>query len=249
MIRKSLFDSHVHFGQFMDTYYTPPRVVHILERVGVTGFAGSSTSAVVTDDPGFMREEREAMLDVSGGRALPLLWVTFSMLRRSPDLSKYLDFNVRGFKVHGGSEPWAPFGARIRRVFDIARELKLPVQLHTGERGDAFAGEYLKICEAYPDVRVDLAHGRPLNETVRVLRACGNAYVDTAFMPHGHLKILLSLGFADRILYGSDSPIPGRSLKSSLRRYLERRIRTSKKIAGKDWEKISAENPARFWMS
>lgn len=43
-----LFDFHVHFGKYFDDYYTPPRVLRTLSLAGITHFAYSSTSAVVT---------------------------------------------------------------------------------------------------------------------------------------------------------------------------------------------------------
>jgi predicted TIM-barrel fold metal-dependent hydrolase len=83
-----------------------------------------------------------------------------------------------------------------------------------------------------------------------MLKEYPNTYVDTSFMPHEHLRVLLKfareLGFTDRILFGTDTPIPERHLKSSLPRHLRARIATSKQIAGKDWKKISWENANRL---
>lgn len=237
-----LFDIHVHMGQFFDDYYTPPRVLRTLKCAGITHFAYSSTSNVVTDDPPFMREEREAMRELSEGRAVALLWVTHSMLRKSRDLYLYLDDGIRGLKVHGGSERWLPKGKTFERIFDIAKERNLAVMLHTGEKDECFAGMYGPIIKKHPQVKVILAHGRPLVQTMDVLRNCPNAFVDTAFMPHGHLQVLLQEGFADRVLFGTDTPIPGRSLSSSLPRYLRMRIERSERIAQKYWNNISWEN-------
>lgn len=58
---QGLFDVHVHMGQYFDDYYTPPRILRTLRLAGITHFAYSSTSNVVTDDAAFMREERDAM--------------------------------------------------------------------------------------------------------------------------------------------------------------------------------------------
>jgi predicted TIM-barrel fold metal-dependent hydrolase len=77
-----------------------------------------------------------------------------------------------------------------------------------------------------------------------------NAYVDTSFMPHNQLRDLIHVareqGFINRILFGTDTPIPGRYLKSSLPRHLRSQIAMSKHIAGKDWKKISWENANRL---
>ena len=249
-----LFDFHVHMGQYFDDYYTPPRILRTLRLAGITHFAYSSTSTVVTDDPGFLLEERVAMHELSEGRAKPIMWVTHDMLSRSRDLSLYMDDaggKICGLKIHGVSENWKPNGSVLHRVFDIARERGLFIKLHTGEHEECEAGMYKKICSDFPNVRVVLAHGRPILQAIDMLRCCPNAFVDTSFMPHEHFVQLMAAArnedFVDRVLFGTDTPIPGRHLKSSLPRYLRSRFAQSKKMAGKDWMKISWENAMRLF--
>lgn len=248
-----LFDIHVHMGQYFDDYYTPPRILRTLRAAEITHFAYSSTSTIVTDDAGFLLEERFAMHELSEGKAKPMLWVTHDMLKKSKDLSLYMNDageRIIGLKVHGISEPWGPFGKDLKRIFDIAQERKIFVMLHTGELENCEAGMYKRICLAYTDVPVVLAHGRPIQQTIEMLCECPNTFVDTSFMPHEHLRILMKTArehnFTDRILFGTDTPIPGRHLKSSLPRHLRARIATSKRIAGKDWKKISWENAQKL---
>ena len=240
-------------GQYFDDYYTPPRILRTLRLAGISHFAYSSTSAIVTDDAEFLLEERIAMHKLSGGRAKPILWVTHDMLRKSRDLSLYMNDaggEIIGLKIHGVSEPWDPFGNDLKRVFDIAKGHGIFVKLHTGEHEECEAVMYRRICAKFHDVDVVLAHGRSMLQTIDVRRDSPNAFVDTSFMPHEHLKTLLEnareQGFTDRILFGTDTPIPGRHLKSSLPRHLRSRIAMSKRIAGKDWKKISWENANRL---
>ena len=244
-----IFDSHVHMGQYFDDYYTPPRILRTLRLAGITHFAYSSTSTVVSDDPDFLLEERVAMHELSEGRAKPVLWVSHDMLKQSSDLSLYMSDaggKICGLKIHGVSEKWLPNGRELQRVFKIAQERGLFVKIHTGERENCEAGMYGKICTKFPEVQVVLAHGRPIGQAIDVLRDCFNAFVDTSFMPHSHFQQLMAVArqesFTDRILFGSDTPIPGRHLKSSLPRHLRSRISQTKHIAGKDWHKISWEN-------
>jgi uncharacterized protein len=237
-----IFDSHVHIGQYFETYYSVPRVLRTLKCAGITHFAYSSTTPVICDDPGVLREERQAVRELFGKRAFPLLWISHSMLERSRDLSLYLDADICGFKVHGVSERWEPNGKELHHVFSIARERNFPVMFHTGEHEECLALSYQRICLRFPTVRVILAHGRPLDQTIKMLQTCPNAYVDTAFMPHEHLKILLENRFEKRILFGTDTPIPGRYIQSSLPRHLRTRIATSQKICGKSWKQIGFQN-------
>ena len=243
-----IFDSHVHFGQFREKYYTSPHVLRFVQRAGIDRFAFSSTSAIVCDDPGFLKEERDTMLEMSEFRGIPLQWISFGMLRHSRDLSLYLDESVRGLKIHGVSEPWSPFGKRLQRVFAIAQERNIPILLHTGEYERAYAGNYEKICKKFSSVTVILAHGRPLDQTIRVLQKCPNTFVDTAFMPLHHLNKLLLAGFRDRILFGTDLPIPQLFHKDSLTRYIRYRIEKIRKIAGNDQERIFWNNASGIWL-
>lgn len=249
-----LFDFHVHMGQYFDDYYTPPRILRTLRLAGITHFAYSSTSTVVTDDPDFLLEERVAMHELSKGRAKPILWVTHDMLKRSPNLSLYMNDaggKICGLKIHGVSERWLPNAREMQRVFKIAQERGLFVKLHTGERENCEAGMYRNICMEFPDVRVVLAHGRPILQSIDMLRHCPNTFVDSSFMPHCHFQQLMTVarqdGFTNRILFGTDTPIPGRLLKSSLPRHLRRRIAQTRLIAGKDWTKISWENAQKLF--
>ena len=218
-----LFDFHVHMGQYFDDYYTPPRILRTLQLAGITHFAYSSTSTIIADDPDFLLEERVAMHELSEGRG-----------------------KICGLKIHGVSEKWPPNGRELQRVFKIAQERGLLVKIHTGEREECEAGMYGKICTKFPDVRVVLAHGRPIGQAVDILRDCPNAYVDSSFMPHSHFQQLMAAArqedFTDRILFGTDTPIPGRHLKSSLPRHLRSRIAQTRQIASKDWAKISWKN-------
>lgn len=240
-----LLDAHVHIGQYKTTYHTPPAILRVLAAAGITHCIYSSTSSVITDDAALLRDERASMHDLSNGCAYPLLWVTHSMLSGSPDLSRYLDERVVGLKIHGVSERWPPTGRHLRHLFAIARERQLGIMVHTGENLMCTANDFLPICKAFPEVPLLLAHGRPQSQISSALAQCQNLYVDTAFMPHAQLRELLQQGFASRILFGTDTPIPRFYLHSSLPRHLRSRIRQSRRLAANGWPKVAYENACR----
>lgn len=240
-----LLDAHVHIGQYNERYHSPPSILRILASVGITDCIYSSTSAIVTDDAFVLSDERAAMHELSKGHAYPLLWVTHSMLDRSPDLSRYLDEQIIGLKIHGGSEHWPPTGRRMRNLFALARERHLGIMVHTGENAMCEANDFLQLCMAFPKVPVLLAHGRPKRQIPLALMQCRNLYVDTAFMPHSQLRELFIQGFSNRILFGTDTPIPRLYLHSSLPRHLRSRIRQCQNIAANEWSKVAHENASR----
>jgi predicted TIM-barrel fold metal-dependent hydrolase len=84
---------------------------------------------------------------------------------------------------------------------------ELSVLIHTGEDPLDEANKFSFLFSEYPGAKCILAHGRPLEQTVSLLRCFPNVYCDTAFMPEASLLCIVAEGFAGKILPGSDFPI------------------------------------------
>ncbi len=166
------------------------------------------STSTFDEDFDFGRIEREfrSMLDEAPEMTYPILMVSPDMLKNSPDLKKYLTLPWCAIKVHGYFHPWQPFGKPIRRILAIARDLGLPVMLHTGGRDRSDAGSHSRLCAEFHDVPMILAHGRPIAQAIRVMKDCGNVFADTAFMPLDDVKAAIAAGLSDRIVFGSDLP-------------------------------------------
>ncbi|WP_299299542.1 amidohydrolase family protein [uncultured Fretibacterium sp.] len=239
-----LGDVHVHVGHFNDgLYFSPSQVVGDMRALGVKRWVVSSTSTGNIPFP-LVRKEIEDTLELSEGEALPFLWVRPEMLMRSRDLGRYFFCGFWGFKVHG-YQGWNPDGRALRRVFAIAAERGLPVMLHTGGRPWCEAGVYRKICLEFGTVPTILAHGRPVEQTIEVMRDCPNVYTDTAFMPVKDIVCLQKNGLLSRTLFGSDFPVMKLFFKTPVRLYYRRRVQAVSKAIGQDafheiaWENIN----------
>lgn len=240
-----LGDVHVHVGHFGEgVCFSPGQVTGDMKALGVRRWIFSSTSTGNIPFP-IVRREIEDTLELSGGEALPFLWVRPEMLMRSRDLSRYFFREFQGLKVHG-YQGWNPDGRALRRVFEIAAERGLPVMLHTGGRPWCEAGVYRKICMEFDTVPTILAHGRPVEQAIEVMRDCPNTYADTAFMPVRDIVRLKKNGLMSRTLWGSDFPVMKFFFKTPVRRYYRRRIQAVSKAVGKDafheiaWKNIDA---------
>jgi predicted TIM-barrel fold metal-dependent hydrolase len=232
-----LCDSHVHVGLFKDeVYFDPVQVARDMDKLGVKKwiFSTTSTGNLPFED---IKKEIETVIEASAGSAYPFLWVTPEMLGNSPNLQEYFFCRFYGIKIHGYNG-WKPNGKKLERVFHIAEEKNLPVMLHTGGRSYCEAGMYLRICEKFSGVKVILAHGRPLHETIAVMKNCPNTYVDTAFMPTGDIKSLINLNLASRILFGTDYPITSYYYQTPKRTYYRRHVKNIKARIGEKafWE-------------
>jgi len=202
-----IHDSHIHVGQcFDDFYFSPPNLIKSLKELGIMKWAVSSPTTSKSFD--IARIELEKLIELEPNKTMPMLWVTKYMLENSNDLSQYFVFPIFGFKIHGYSEIWDCNAKPIKRVFSIAKERNLPVLLHTGYKpGGPESGSYEKLISEFSDVKVILAHGRPENQTLNILKRNPNAYVDTAYISLDGLKDIYDKLGSNQIIFGSDFPL------------------------------------------
>lgn len=167
---------------------------------------------------GLIKGEMESALSAAkgcGARARPLYWVVpevhFSSeagvtVRRAMEEIPY-----EGFKIHPRGnvwnldDPWTL--ALAHEAFSYAERRGLRVLIHAGsdpfERPSLFA----PLIEAYPRVTVQLAHCRPLAETLGMLRKHPNVVCDTAFAGEYAVREIRAAGFGERVRFGTDFPI------------------------------------------
>lgn len=230
----SVNDAHVHVGYFPRKgrdepfYYSPCRILGILNRVGVEEFIFSSTNAVWDFEGDAMHREAREMLRLAGRRAHAFFWVTDEYLKHDPDLSDLPDF-YEGLKLHGGETPWLKHPRLLSRILAIAEERKFRVQIHTGEQDDKTANPisgYLPYCRNFPGIKFDLAHGKPAEDVPRAVNENDNVYVDCAYCGADAVRKWLEAGAReDRILFGSDLPVQQRLFDMSLTKYIRKTIR------------------------
>ena len=173
-----MYDVHVHTGHFKDgLYFSPEEVSESMNALNIERYYFSSTS---TGSVSFreVKQQIESLVSISEGRAVPLLWVSPEMLEDSWDLSSYFFREFAGIKIHGYHQDWDPDGEPLHRVLTIAKDKNLPVMFHTGGRESSNAGAYINICREFQDIKIILAHGRPIEECIAVMRECPNVFAE-----------------------------------------------------------------------
>jgi len=245
-------DAHVHVGYFprkgVDEpfYYSPRRVLGILTRAGVGAFIFSSTNAVWDFKGEAMHAEAREMLRLAPDRAHPFFWITDEYLKRDRFLEKLPDF-YEGLKLHGGETPWLHHPKSLRRILAIARERRLPVQIHTGgndDERDNPIGGYLPFCREFLSVKFDLAHGKPAAAVPDAVNHNENIYVDCAYCSAEAVQDWLDAGAREeRILFGSDIPVQQRLFDLPLTAYLRKALRgfSSSKILSQNFKDFLAK--------
>lgn len=239
-----MIDNHAHVGWYSDGYHSPKEIWSSASQAGFDEIVVSSTSTCVELYKLVVKEIRE--LDrISNSNIHPVLWLTPRMFHSNCrwGLRYMLNSKIKwdGIKMHWGLHKEWFYNPNITKdAITIARELQLPILLHTGEFKECEASVFGRLCKDNADLLFVLAHGRPIDQAIEVLKDNSNSFVDTAFMPIYHIVQLVEEGFSSRILFGSDIPINQIYYTNiTTTTYLERRLSNIKKaLSIKDYKQI-----------
>ena len=117
----------------------------------------------------------------------------------------------KGFKLHPRGNHWDLTDKKTfnlaENVFSYANKHNLHILIHCGD--DDFENPRLfeVFIAKYPNVKVQLAHCKPLEDTLYMLEKYSNTICDTAFVSEAVQNQIIAAGFESRMVYGSDFPI------------------------------------------
>lgn len=204
-----LLDSHIHVGQYHEYYFSPKDVHKLMEECGVDYYAVSSTT-ICEENYERAVHEIEELVSLDSRRVLPVMWITPEGLKGN--IAWYLESDIhwKCIKIHPFLHKgvWESSDSRMIEVVDIARELKVPILIHTGEDPSCHSQLFEPVIRSEPDITFILAHGRPLQEALKLSKKFANAYVDSAFMPVADMKAFIDAGLENKLLWGTDMCIP-----------------------------------------
>lgn len=206
-----IIDSHIHVGQFRHLYTSPKEMACFLQQVDVKKALVSSTTIC---EGNYLKvlTELKTVIKISGEEnVLPVLWITRQMFFDDiVPLFLNSDLHWRCLKIHPDLDPgiWTVGSKCMNYVLNLAKQMHLPLLIHTGETEYSRASVFTSLICSNPEVTFILAHGRPIDEILLLLEKYGNVYVDTAFMPIDDIVRLCFSGYVARILWGTDMPIP-----------------------------------------
>lgn len=201
-----IIDSHTHLGQFFDLYFNAKQLSSFMERVGIGKYVVSSTTTCENNYHKIL-DEFHQIVEIDAPKVIPMLWITSKMLEDNME-AFFLDSDIKwkALKIHPGLEDnfWDLETAVMDYIVEIAMDFNFPILIHTGYEEGASAANFKDVIRRHEKQKFILAHGRPLNETVNILKRFNHAFVDTAFMPINDILKLINDGLEDRILWGSD---------------------------------------------
>ncbi len=121
------------------------------------------------------------------------------------------DLKFVGIKIHPAAHGVNPAGRDGLRVFALARELHVPVMVHTGT-GLPFSSpaHAIPISQAYPDVSIVLAHSGMMvlaPEAGIALANCDNVYADLSWTMGQQTEAWVKKFGAHRFMFASDHAV------------------------------------------
>ena len=204
-----LIDIHIHVGQFNHLYFAPLNIHGLMEQLGISYYAVSSTTQCEENYPKVI-DEIEELIRLDTKKVLPIMWITPEGLKGN--IAWHLESSIkwRMLKIHPflHKDIWTPRKGYIEEVVDIARELSVPILIHTGIDEYCTARLFETTIAENPDIVFILAHGRSLDDALRLTRDYNNAYVDSAFMPIEDMMSFLDAKLPHKLLWGTDMCIP-----------------------------------------
>lgn len=237
-----IIDNHVHIGWYSDGYHSPLEVGKALKDAGILKYVVSSTSTCADLYHNILTEFHQLSVLAGKENVKPVLWLSSDMIVRKWPLKKLLKSKIewKGIKLHYVSHPhFSKNRKEVNSALSLARELgNVPVLIHTGGWPFCQAGIFESMIAENPDLKFVLAHGRPIDETIMLMKKYSNVWTDTAFMPIENIIKLKEENLSERVLFGSDAPInriyfPNQTTSE----YLKERIEEIKKIDPKILER------------
>lgn len=126
-------------------------------------------------------------------------------------LQRITNINYFGFKIHTRFNYWDIKNTNVKIIFDViceyAKSYNMPILIHCGPDECDSPKRFLDWFLIYNDVSFVLAHLRPAEDTIMVMKKCKNVWTDTAFASEDSIKFANKEGMGDRVLYGTDYPI------------------------------------------
>lgn len=190
-------------------------------------------------------EANQALLDKAAGSGR--LYLSFwckPATERADGIYDFIRRNrqaVKGLKFH-------PFYSRLpledRRYapyLDIARELGLPVSVHTAADRLSSPEQLLRLARQYPAVSFIMVHMGLCSdneEAIRCVAQADNLYGDTTWVPLEKVRKALDLCGSGKMLFGSDAPIDGDKSYA----FYQEMLALYRRAPDRDWDNLFYKN-------
>lgn len=212
--------------------YEPDRPVPVMPKTDQLG-----------ENRALLRQCRE-----SGGRLYLSFWCAPAM-ESAHGVFEFLRDNrdtAVGMKLHPFYSRLPLGDTRYEPYLQIARQLKLPVSVHTAPDEFSNPRQLLAMAKRYPDVNFIMVHmglGSDNSEAIDCLRLADNLYGDTTWVPYEKVCRAIKVCGREKLLFGSDAPIDGKQSYA----FYQRMLRQYRRDPDGVWGDLMQRNAQRLF--
>ncbi|WP_246019690.1 amidohydrolase family protein [Bacilliculturomica massiliensis] len=200
-------DAHSHIGNFGGWAGVRMTAEELIAQMDEYNFE----KAVISTFPA---DESIAAVDKYPQRFVGAVWVNPWDGAKALDQirSAVEDHGFRAVKLHPLSQAYLPNDECVFPVARLARELDIPLMIHTGHPPFSLPWSVAQLAEMYPDVRMVMIHmghgnGMYIQSAIDMAKKYPNLYLETSGMPmHNKIKEGYDTVGPDRIMFGIDAP-------------------------------------------
>ncbi|MFA7672955.1 MAG: amidohydrolase family protein [Clostridia bacterium] len=211
-----IIDTHVHYGK-ISSFNMPledilvliksrnidAAVISSIENAEI--YEGSLCNDSITNNACLLDEIKD------DDRLYMQYWIKPNTERMNDGIAYFIENNrnkIIGLKIHPFLSGMCITDDRIRPYLDYAKQIRLPVSVHTA-KGYGCECRYLaSVCEKYPKVDFIAVHmdlGTDHKEAVELINGIPNLYGDVSWIKYSdYLDLGVSPG---KVMFGSDIPI------------------------------------------
>ena len=204
-----LFDAHIHLGTDIDGfrgYYD--EFTEIAKRYGI-----SRAFMFCMDEPdrhpAFRKPNDRTLAFAERSRGLFIPFVRLD-LAEDPigEATRCLDLGARGIKLHPRAQRFLLNDERLRPIFELAADRRVPILIHGGRGLPPIADNLARLVETYPDAQLIIAHAGIADLAALAEHFAGKAGVfwDTSVWSPVDLLAMLRHVSPEQVLFASDYP-------------------------------------------
>jgi predicted TIM-barrel fold metal-dependent hydrolase len=204
-----IFDAHLHLGHDIDGIVGDyEQLEEVMGRYGI-----SRAFMFCLDEPdrhpsfSAANDRTLAFAERSNGRLIPFLRLD---LNESPleEAERCLAAGARGIKLHPRAQGFTATDERLRPVFEIAAEHRVPILIHGGRGLPPIAEGLRVLVDDYPEATLIIAHAgiADLSQLARCMAGRKGVLFDTSTWSPVDLLDFYRLIPTEQIVYASDFP-------------------------------------------